>query len=396
MRGKHLRKSPLTNTEPRVLVVNAGSSSLKVELLPERFSFVSERLGGDAEVHTTFGTLPHADKVSSHREALDLALTTLKEKIPLESVGVVGHRVVHGGEIYTGPTRITDKVISDIAALCDLAPLHNGANLEGIRAALQVLPKIPHVAVFDTAFHTTLPSNAYLYGLPRNLYETGIRVYGFHGTSHDYVTQEAARVLDRPRDSLDIVSLHLGNGASAAAVQRGKSIDTTMGFTPLDGLLMGTRSGDLDPGVVLHLLRKGHTAEDLDDLLNRRSGLLGLSGVSSDMRDVKRAANEGNRKALEALDVFYYRIRKTVGAYAAAMGGLDAVVFTAGIGENDAATRTQALQGLSFLGIELDEQKNQNCETVISAADSRVQVLVIPTDEALMIARGALNVIGSS
>ena len=382
----------MMNSNSPVLVVNAGSSSLKLNVVPQNLSVNVERIGGDAAVSASF-TEVTSPAVETLEEALQLCLDLLEEEGVLEGITAAGHRVVHGGELYTEPTLITDEVLENIEKLSRLAPLHNPANVAGIRAARALL-EVPHVAVFDTAFHSTLPPRAYLYGLPREYLEQGIRVYGFHGTSHDYVTREAARVLGRAREELKTVSLHLGNGASAAAVCEGKSVDTTMGFTPLDGLLMGTRTGSLDPSVVLRLIQEGETVKGLETLLNKQSGLLGLSGVSNDMRDVREAAKAGNTEATQALDVFCYRVRKVIGAYAAAMNGLDAVVFTAGIGENDAETRAQVLANLDWFGIKLDNAKNRTNETIISAPESRVHVLVIPTDEAAMIAQATLEVVG--
>ncbi len=296
---------------------------------------------------------------------------------------------------FSRPVLIDAAVERIVGELSSLAPLHNPANLEGIRAARALLPDVPHVAVFDTAFHSGMPARAFLFGLPIGLYrERRIRRYGFHGTSHDFVTDHAAALLGRPREALKLVSLHLGNGASAAAVAGGRSIDTSMGFTPLDGLLMGTRSGTLDPGVLLHLLRGGMDLDDLDRLLNRESGLLGLSGVSNDMRDVRAAAEGGDPDARGALEVFAYRITKTVGAYAAAMGGLDAIVFTGGIGENDARMRQESMAGLGFLGVRLDEGRNAGHAERISADDASVAVLVVPTDEERMIARATAELAG--
>lgn len=375
-----------------VLVVNAGSSSLKVKLVPQNLSLQVERIGGEAQVTASFADIS-PQTVPNHETALKVCLESLGEAVDLEGVRAVGHRVVHGGETFTQPTPITDEVIEFLRKLSSLAPLHNPANLEGVLAARALLPQAFQAAVFDTAFHSTLPPRAYLYGLPLEYYRQGIRKYGFHGTSHDYVTQEAARILGRPRETLNIVSLHLGNGASAAAVGRGVSIDTSMGMTPLGGLLMGTRSGDIDPGVLLYLLEEGMTAPELARLLNKRAGLLGLSGVSNDMRDVRASARDGNEAARSALAVFCYRVRKTVGAYAAALGGLDAVVFTGGIGEHDAETRAESLSGLNFLGISLDDAKNSGHETFISTDSSPVAVLVVPTDEEAMIARAVLELL---
>ncbi len=379
------------SSEHPVLIVNAGSSSLKVKLLPQALSLLVERIGGDVNIKTNFAELT-AKGIDNHESAFKVCLEALAQELPLEKITAVGHRVVHGGERFSQPTLITTEVLASIAELSSLAPLHNPPNLEGIHAARSLLSGIPQVAVFDTAFHSSLPPQAYLYGLPRALYsQQGIRRYGFHGSSHDYVTRRAAEYLTRPREDLKLVSLHLGNGASAAAVSAGKSVDTSMGLTPVAGLLMGTRSGDVDPGILLHLLRSGMTVNELDTLLNKRSGLLGLSGISNDMRDIWQAAAEGNGHAREALEVFCYRIRKIIGEYAAAMGGLDAVIFTAGIGENDPEARALTLKGLEFLGLQLDPDKNNSREIEISKPESRVKILVIPTDEERMIAEATLQ-----
>ena len=377
-----------------ILVVNAGSSSLKVKLFPAGHSVLVERIGADSNVVASFAAAS-GRPVARHDEALRLVLELLEGRLPEGGIRAVGHRVVHGGMRFSRPVRIDATVEAIVDELAALAPLHNPANLEGIRAARALLPDVPHVAVFDTAFHAGMPPRAFLFGLPVELYrQRRIRRYGFHGTSHDYVTERAAVLMARPRETLKLVSLHLGNGASAAAVSGGRSIDTSMGFTPLDGLLMGTRSGALDPGVLLHLLRGGMELDELDDLLNRRSGLLGLSGVSNDMRDVRAAADRGDEDARAALEVFAYRIGKTVGAYAAAMGGLDGIVFTGGIGENDARTRQQSLTGLAFLGVELDEARNASHASRISKDGSAVEVLVVPTDEERMIARATAELAG--
>ncbi len=380
--------------EASVLVVNAGSSSLKVKLFPAGDSVLVERIGGDSNLVASFADA-RAVRVARHDDALRLVLELLEERLPPGGIRAVGHRVVHGGMRFSRPVIIDEAVERIVDELSDLAPLHNPANLEGIRAARALLTAVPHVAVFDTAFHAGMPARAFLFGLPIELYrERRIRRYGFHGTSHDFVTERAATLLGRPREELKLVSLHLGNGASAAAVAGGRSVDTSMGFTPLDGLLMGTRSGELDPGVLLHLLRGGMGLERLDTMLNRESGLLGLSGVSNDMRDVRAAAEGGNEDARGALEVFAYRIRKTVGAYAAAMGGLDAVVFTGGIGENDARIRHESMAGLEFLGVRLDERRNAGHAGRISSDDAPVAVLVVPTDEERMIARATAELAG--
>lgn len=378
------------NTEAsRVLVVNAGSSSLKVKLLPDDLALTVERIGAEAALSSPLkqADTPKPSNVHDHTSAFHYALKVLEHAQSgiSKHIQAVGHRVVHGGERYRQAVPIDDAVIEGISELIPLAPLHNPANLEGIRAARSVLADVPHVAVFDTAFHSTLPPVAYLYGLPMRFYDQhSIRRYGFHGTSHAYVSQQAAAIVGR--DDLKIITLHLGNGASAAAVDAGVSVDTSMGFTPLAGLLMGTRSGDLDPSVVLQLMRQGMSADDLDTLLNKQSGLLGVSDVSNDMRDIKQAAAAGNERARAAFELFCYRVKKTIGSYAAAMGGLDVVVFTAGIGEHDSDVRKASLAGLDFLGIHLDDAKNQQGEGDIASADSRVRVLVIPTDEEGMIA----------
>jgi acetate kinase len=372
-----------------VLVVNAGSSSLKVKLPQLGRSVTIERLGSGATARDENGPLEFTG-VETHTQALGFALAHLSERPDYVTPDLVGHRIVHGGTTYRSPTLVDDAVEADVARLARLAPLHNPANLEALRAARRLLPAAQHVAVFDTAFHASLPRRAYLYGLPLDYaLEQGLRRYGFHGTSHDYVTRRAAQLLGRPRADLKLVSLHLGNGASGAAVSAGASVDTSMGFTPLEGLLMGTRSGDIDPGLIVHLLRNDMNVDELDELLNRGSGLKGVSGVSHDMRDVRAAAAAGNEAAAAALEVFTYRIRKLIGAYAAAMGGLDAVVFTGGIGENDAVTRRESVHGLGFMGIELDHARNAAGDGVISVANGAVSVLVIKTDEEALIAEDA-------
>lgn len=377
----------------QVLVVNAGSSSLKVKLTPQGHSVVVERLGSGATARDEAGPL-EVNGVTTQAQALAFALEQLGHRSGYTAPRIVGHRVVHGGVRYSSPTLVDDAVEEGIEQLTRLAPLHNPANLEALKAARGLLPAASHVAVFDTAFHATLPRRAYLYGLPLAYAQRmGLRRYGFHGTSHEYVTRRAAEVLGRQLADLKLVSLHLGNGASATAVSGGKSVDTSMGFTPLEGLLMGTRSGDIDPGLLVHLLRSGKTVDEVDELLNRGSGLKGVSGVSHDMRDVRAAAEAGNEGARAALELFSYRIKKVIGAYAAALGGLDAVVFTGGIGENDPATRRDALSGLEFLGIELDEASNAAGSGVISVPHSAVAVLVIDTDEEASIAAQARAVV---
>lgn len=372
-----------------VFVVNSGSSSIKYDLfdaatLHSVASGLLERIGepgGDATDHTA---------------GLEQVLAAL----PASDIIAVGHRVVHGGALFSGPTILTVPVIAEIERLSDLAPLHNPPNLLGIRAALTAMPHVPHVAIFDTAFHTTLPPAAYTYAIDRNLAAAhGVRRYGFHGTSHEYVSRTAADFLGRPLTELKTIVLHLGNGASAAAVDGGRSVDTSMGLTPLEGLVMGTRSGDIDPGILLHLARvAGLTVDQLDTLLNRRSGLAGLTG-SSDMRDVVRLADNGNPDAALALDVWAHRLRHYIGAYAAVLGGLDAIVFTAGIGENNPALRARALEGLEFLGVRVDAARNESSSRdarLISPEGAAVAVLVIPTDEEHEIARQTLEAVRSA
>jgi acetate kinase len=390
-----------------VLVLNAGSSSLKYQLLDmtDRSVVASglvERVGEDRGrlTHRTPGAEPVVEegKVADHAEALDRALAALERSGGLaEPPTAIGHRVVHGGPRFGGPVLLDDAAVETIRGLVPLAPLHNPANLEGIEVARRRYPDVPQVAVFDTAFHLTMPPRAWRYALPRDLADRHrVRRYGFHGTSHGYVARRAAEHLGRPAVELDLVTLHLGNGCSAAAVAGGRCIDTSMGLTPLGGLVMGTRSGDLDPGVVFHLNRvAGLDLEEIDTLLNRESGLRGLAG-SNDLREVHRLADAGDADAAEALEVFCYRIRCTVGAYAAALGRLDALVFTAGIGENDPRVRAEVCAGLSILGVRLDEARNaapsREVRTV-SADGSAVAVLVVPTNEELEIAEQALELV---
>jgi len=400
---------------PRVLVVNTGSSSIKYQLfeMPEGSGDrepkvlaggVVERIGeaGSKLTHRPAGAEPLVveERVADHSEGFDRvfrAFETAGE--PIGELAGIGHRVVHGGERLTEPTRIDDAAIAAIADQAPLAPLHNPPNLLGIRIAMASFPGTPQVAVFDTAFHQTMPPRAWRYALPAELAaELRIRRYGFHGTSHAYVSRKAAEHLGRPAAELNLVTLHLGNGASAAAVAGGRCIDTTMGLTPLEGLVMGTRSGDLDPAVVFYLHREaGLSVDDIDDLLNKRSGMLGLAGAN-DMREIARLVAEGDQAAAEAMDVYCYRIRKYVGAYAAALGRLDALVFTAGIGENNDTVRAGVCQGLEGLGVTLDARRNKGRSgrpRTISADASKVAVLVVPTNEELEIAEQTLAVVGA-
>ncbi len=396
----------------RILIINCGSSSLKYALFdtdyPEHTARgCVERIGTHGTnlmQNSARGQLASEIQVNDHAGAFKAIIDALSDKrygvlgSPSE-VSAVGHRVVHGGEKFTNAVIIDDKVVAEIEALAPLAPLHNPVNVLGIREARQVFPKVPHIAVFDTAFHATLPGHAYLYGLPYDYYEKkGIRRYGFHGSSHQYVALAAAQHLRRRARQLKIVSCHLGNGASICAIDHGRSIDTSMGFTPGEGLLMGTRCGDLDAGVTSFLERtEGMAALQIDELLNKKSGLLGLSGISGDMREVERAADDGDARALVALQTFCYRVRKYIGSYVAAMGGVDVLIFTAGIGQGSAGVRAMALQGLDCMGIKIHEGKNRLATggkeiSDISSEGSPVKVLVVPTDEERMIARETLRV----
>ncbi len=400
----------------KLLIINCGSSSLKYSFYDTaddaRHATGSiERVGLDGTKLAQRGPkgevkqeLPKAGFPEAFK-AMVSALTA-KETGVINGAGevsVVAHRVVHGGEKFTEGTLITPGVLTQIEALSPLAPLHNPVNLAGIREMQRLFPAVPQVAVFDTAFHHTMPAYAYLYGLPYELYEKkSVRRYGFHGTSHHYVSMRAAQFLQRRPNELRLVSCHLGNGSSLCAVDHGRSIDTSMGFTPVEGLLMGTRCGDLDPGVVTFLERsEGMTGMQIDQMLNKQSGLLGLSGVSSDMREILKAADTGESRALLALKTFCYRVRKYCGAYAAAMGGVDAVIFTGGIGQGSAEVRALALQGLEYMGVHLDAQRNREARGFkevcqISADDSRITVLVVPTDEERMMAREALRTLSRS
>ena len=387
-----------------ILVINAGSSSLKYQLLnPETQQVLAkglcERIGIDGKfTYKPEGkqAVKEADvAMPTHNEAIKAVLDALVDPAngvigSMKEIDAVGHRVVHGGEKFAKSVLITDEVMAAIEECNPLAPLHNPANIIGIKACQALMPGTPMVAVFDTAFHQTMPPAAYMYALPYEYYEKDkVRRYGFHGTSHKYVTQRAAEMLGKPIEELKLISCHLGNGSSIAAVDGGKSVDTSMGFTPLAGLPMGTRCGDIDAGILQYLMNKyGMDIDKMLNVLNKKSGVEGLSCVSSDFRDLENAAGEGNQKAALAQEKFAYEVRKYVGAYAAAMGGVDAVIFTAGVGENDKAIRSMVCKGLDFMGLKLDGTANdvRGKETVISAADSKVKVLLIPTNEELMIA----------
>jgi acetate kinase len=400
----------------KILVINCGSSSLKYSFYDtadesRQARGLVERIGLDGTQFVHRGAKAEVKRplpkggFAEALQAMTAELTAQETGVigGLGEVSVVAHRVVHGGEKFTEGTLITEEVLAQIEALNPLAPLHNPVNVAGIRAMRQLLPAIPHVAVFDTAFHHTLPAYAYLYGLPYELYEKkGVRRYGFHGTSHQYVSLRAAQFLQRRPNELRLVSCHLGNGSSLCAVDHGRSVDTSMGFTPAEGLIMGTRCGDVDAGVLAFLERTEKlTATQSEEILNKKSGLLGLSGISSDMREILQAADGGNHRALLALKAYCYRVRKYIGAYVAAMGGLDAVIFTGGIGQGSADVRTLALQGLEGMGVRLDATRNREArgfEEVcrISADDSNITLLVVPTDEERMMAREALRALGRS
>ncbi|MBS4994923.1 MAG: acetate kinase [Lachnospiraceae bacterium] len=394
-----------------ILVINCGSSSLKYQLINSDSEAVlakglCERIGIDGSVltHTPAGK----DKVRietpmpNHTVAVQLvidALTNAEHGVikSLDEIGAVGHRVVHGGEKFASSVVITDEVMKAIEECNDLAPLHNPANLIGINSCKEIMPNVPMVAVFDTAFHQTMPEKAYLYGLPYEYYEKyKVRRYGFHGTSHDYVSNRAAQLLGKKREDLKVIVCHLGNGASVSAVDHGKCVDTSMGLTPLEGLIMGTRSGDMDPAICDFICQKeGLTSAEMNTVLNKKSGVLGMSGVSSDFRDVEAAANEGNHQAAAALDAFYYRVAKYIGAYTAAMNGVDVVAFTAGVGENNIGGRVEICKYLGYLGTEIDLDKNnvRGEERIISKDGSKVTLLAIPTNEELAIARQTLELV---
>ncbi len=389
-----------------VLVINCGSSSLKYQLINSESEEVlakglCERIGinGSAITHQPEG----GDKVTTevemqnHTQAVQYVIEKLTDKevgviSSLDEIDAVGHRVVHGGEKFASSVVITDEIVKAIEECNDLAPLHNPANLIGINSCKEIMPNVPMVAVFDTAFHQTMPKKAFLYGLPYEYYDKyKVRRYGFHGTSHDFVSNRAAEILGKTREDLNIVVCHLGNGASVSAVKEGKSVDTSMGLTPLEGLIMGTRSGDMDPAIITFLAEKENlSAKEVIDICNKKSGMLGLSnGVSSDFRDLAAAEEAGNEYAKDALETYAYRVAKYIGAYAMGMKGLDAVVFTAGIGENNISLRAKICEYLSIFDTKIDDAKNniRGEEAIISTDDSKVKVLVVPTNEELAIAR---------
>lgn len=390
----------------KIIAINAGSSSLKFQLfeMPSEEVItkgIVERIGIKDSIFT-ISVNGEKNKEVTDIPNHDVAVKILLDKLTslgiiqsLDEIEGIGHRVVHGGEEFNDSVLITEEVLNKIEVLSELAPLHNPANLTGIRAFQQVLPNVPAIAVFDTAFHQTMPENSFLYSLPYEYYKKyGIRKYGFHGTSHKYVSQRAAEMLGRPVEHLRLISCHLGNGASIAAIEGGKSIDTSMGFTPLAGVTMGTRSGNIDPALIPYIMeKKNKNADQVLDVLNKESGMLGVSGFSSDLRDIEDEAEKGNERAELALKVFADRIHKYIGSYAARMCGVDAIIFTAGIGENSSAIRARVLQGLEFMGIYWDPALNKvrGEEAFVSYPHSPVKVMVIPTDEEVMIARDVVR-----
>ncbi len=397
-----------------VLVINAGSSSVKYQVFNAETKEVLakglvERIGMSGAILTHKPTdrkeVRLSGEILDHKMAIEYVVSILLSKNhgvikDKSEIDAVGHRVVHGGEAFSSSVLISEEVMAEIRACIDYAPLHNPPNLKGINAVKSLLPDVPQVAVFDTAFHQKMPKYAFLYGLPYTLYRRhGIRRYGFHGTSHRFVSNRAAEIMGQPLENLKLITAHLGNGASISAIQNGRSVDTSMGFTPLEGLLMGTRCGDMDPAIILQIMHKEElTVNDANILMNKHSGLQGISGISSDMREIEEEYEESSRAKL-AHDMFTYRLKKYIGAYAAAMGGVDGIVFTGGIGENSEMVRKHALEGLDYMGIELDEAKNKERlkeERDISAKNSQVRIMVIPTNEELVIALDTKRIVDES
>ncbi|MHB9012806.1 MAG: acetate/propionate family kinase [Ignavibacteriaceae bacterium] len=395
----------------KILVLNCGSSSIKYQFIDtkEKIALAKglvERIGMSSAVlsHSRYDGdgIKIVGEILDHTIAIEYVLGVILSKNhgvidSKDDIEAVGHRVVHGGETFSDSVLITDEVMQVLQDNIELAPLHNPPNIKGIQAVKRILPNVPQCAVFDTAFHTKMPPKSFLYGIPYELYKKHkIRKYGFHGTSHSYVAHKAAELLGKNINDLKIVTAHLGNGCSMSAVQNGISVDTSMGFTPLEGLIMGTRSGDADPSLILYIMGKeGLSLSEAGTLLNKHSGLIGISGVSSDMRELIAAVKEGNKRAKYAFDIFCYRIKKYLGSYAAAMGGLDAFVFTGGIGENSSEVRAEVCSNLEFLGIELDEERNNSNNEIISKSYSKVPVLRIPTNEELVIALDTGRIVGA-
>ena len=395
----------------KVLVINCGSSSLKYQVLDMTNESLLckglvERIGMEGSVitHEKIGMdkVKNVVPMNDHKDAIEQVLAAVQNAEhgvvkSMDEIGAVGHRVVHAGEKFACSVKITEEVIKALEECVELAPLHNPPNLLGIEACKQLMPETPMVGVFDTAFHQTMPPESYIYAIPYEYYQKhGIRRYGFHGTSHKYVAERAAHMLNVSLDDLKLITCHLGNGASVSAIKRGKCIDTSMGFTPLEGLVMGTRSGDIDPAIVTFIREKENLPQGVaNEILNKKSGVLGISGVSSDFRDLEEAVAEGNERAALALKVFAHKVRFYIGAYIAEMNGVDAIIFTAGVGENDITMREVICHNLGNLGIKLDPLKNKvrGKETIISTDDSRVKILLIPTNEELMIARDTYNIV---
>lgn len=396
----------------KILIINCGSSSLKYKLIDmanekDIIEGIVERIGLDQSRLVQKNELREKyileKEIKDHKEAIDIVLNTLVDpKVgvikSIDEITAVGHRVVHGGERYSSSIIINEEVIKYLEECSKLAPLHNPANIIGIRACQSLMPNKEMVAVFDTAFHGTLPEKAYIYAIDYALYKDHkIRKYGFHGTSHKYVSHKVAEAMGKDIKDLKIITCHLGNGASISAIKGGQCIDTTMGFTPLAGIPMGTRSGNIDPSIIPFLVEEcGYTIEEVSESLNKKSGVLGISGVSSDFRDIEDAASKGNKRAQLALDIFHYRIRAEIGSFIVNMGGVDVIVFTAGVGENSPETREECLKDLEFLGLTLDREKNKvrGKLTEISQADSKIKAYVVPTNEELMIAKETVELIG--
>ena len=397
----------------KILVLNCGSSSIKYKLFDMTTKEVMAQ-GGIEKIGLPGSflklTLPNGEKVilekdvPEHTTGIDFILNTLVSEEygaikSLEEINAVGHRMVHGGEKFAKSVLLDKEVLDAFIACNDLAPLHNPANLKGVNAVTAILPNVPQVGVFDTAFHQTMPDYAYMYAVPYELYSKyGVRRYGFHGTSHRYVSKRVCEFLNIPVEGTKIITCHVGNGGSITAVKDGKSVDTSMGLTPLEGLMMGTRSGDIDGGAVTYIMEKeGLDATGISNLLNKKSGVLGVFEKSSDMRDLESAAAAGEPRAVLAENMYFYRIKKYIGAYAAAMGGVDVIVFTGGVGENQANARTASTEGLEYMGVKVDPAKNniRGIEAVISADDSKVKVVVIPTDEELMIASDTMDILSA-
>lgn len=395
----------------KVLVINCGSSSLKYQVIDMENENVLakglvERIGipGSVLKHEPTGKekVIIEDEMQDHKIALEHVIKAILDPThgaikDISEITAVGHRVVHGGEKFSASVKIDEDVKKAVEECIELAPLHNPPNLIGINACEEILPGVPMVGVFDTAFHQTMPKSSYLYGLPYEYYEKyKMRKYGFHGTSHKYVSQRTAELLGKKSEDINIITCHLGNGASVTAIEKGKSVDTSMGLTPLQGLIMGTRCGDIDPAIVTFLMEKENLSiSQINDVMNKKSGVLGISGVSSDFRDIEQAAAENNERATVALETYYKTVKKYIGSYMAEMGSLDAIIFTAGLGENSSEARAEICKDMQALGIEIDSEKNnvRGKERIISSDDSKIKVLVIPTNEELMIARETLEVL---